>query len=116
MQKILIVNKSFETGGIQSSMVNMANELSRYYEVDLLIYNPHGPMLERLDEKVNVISADPYLKALCMSPRQILRSGKLKTVMFGGFAIAWTKLFNNKKPIEIAIKHQKRLTGYDLAI
>ena len=28
MKKILMVNKSFQLGGIQSSMINMANELS----------------------------------------------------------------------------------------
>ena len=44
MKRILIVNKSFATGGIQSSMVNMANQLSKFYKVDILVYYPEGPI------------------------------------------------------------------------
>lgn len=116
MKRILIVNKSFETGGIQSSMVNMANELCKYYQVDLFIYNPKGPMKQRLDEKVNVICADNMLKALCMTPKEILSSKKIGLIIFSVFANAWTKLFGNKLPINMAIKKQKKLGSYDLAI
>ena len=38
MKRILIVNKSSATGGIQSSMVNMANQLSKFYKVDTVSY------------------------------------------------------------------------------
>ncbi len=113
MKKILIVNKSFGTGGIQSSMVNMANELCKYYQVDLFIYNPEGPMKSRLDEKVNIINACDRLKSLCMPPKQLLRS---KHAFFGCFARVWSKLFGNEFPINLAIKKQAKLMGYDLAI
>lgn len=116
MKKILIVNKSFETGGIQSSMVNMANELSRHYQVDLLIYNLKGPMRERLDEKVNVICACNRLKALCMSRKELIASKNPSIIAFGAFAIVWTKLFGNRLSINMAINKQKKLFGYDLAI
>lgn len=113
MKKILIVNKSFETGGIQSSMVNMANELCKYYQVDLLIYNPEGIMKNRLDSKVNVINACERLKALCTTPKKLIWS---KNAAFGYFAMIWTKLFGNRLPISMAIKKQSVLAGYDLAI
>ncbi len=113
MKKILIVNKSFETGGIQSTMVNMANELCKYYQVDLLIYNPEGIMRSRLDEKVNVINACGRLKALCTSPKKLIKS---KNAVFGYFAMLWSKLFGNELPINMAIKTQPKLAGYDLAI
>ncbi len=116
MKKILLVNKSFETGGIQSSMVNMANELSRFYSVDLFIYNPKGPMKARLNENVTVIEACGYLKALCMTPKEMLKSKNVSIMAFWLFANAWTKLFGNKLPIDMAIKRQKKLSGYDLAI
>lgn len=116
MKRILIVNKSFTLGGIQSSMVNMANELSRYYDVDLFIYNPVGVMRERLNDNVKVLEPSWRFKALGMSLREAIRSKNLRIALFRVFATVWSKLFNNKLPISIAIKHEKKLTGYDLAI
>ncbi len=116
MKKILIVNKSFEVGGIQSSMINMANELCKIYDVDMFIYNPVGPMKERLDEKVNLLVPSWRFKALGMSFKEALRSKNPKIIGFRLFSTVWTKLFDNRLPFNIAIKHQKKLTGYDLAI
>ena len=116
MKKILIVNKSFGLGGIQSSMVNMANELSNYYEVELFVYNPIGVMKERLNDKVKVLEPSWRFRSLEMSLGDAFRSRSLKIIIFKLFASAWTKLINNKYPISIAIKSQTKLAGYDLAI
>lgn len=116
MKKILLVNKSFEVGGIQSSMINLANELSNYYRVDLFLYNPVGTLRERLSEKVNVIEPSWRFKALGAPLSQIVKEGSFKCIAFKLFGALWTKIFNNKLPINIAIKHQAKLTGYDLAI
>lgn len=116
MKKILIVNKSFEVGGIQSSMINMANELSKYYEVDLFIYNPFGPMRERLNEKVGILEPSWRFRSLGTSLKECIKTNSLRLILFRLFAMIWTKLFNNKLPIKKAIKHQKKLEGYDLAI
>ena len=74
MKKVLIVNKSFETGGIQSSMVNMANELSKYYKVDLFVYNECGGMKERLSPKVNILPTSWRFKALDISLKQTIKT------------------------------------------
>ena len=116
MKKILIVNKSFELGGIQSSMVNMANELCKYYEVHLFVYNPQGVMRERLDDRVKVLDSSWRFKCLGMSLKEVLRTKKLKMMAFRLFATMWSKIFNNQVPLSMAIKHQPKMTGYDLAI
>ena len=115
-KKILIVNKSFELGGIQSSMVNMANELSQHYEVHLFIYNPVGVMKERLSSNVKVLESSWMFRCLGMSLKQAIRTKNLKMISFRFFAVIWSKLFNNKLPIDMAIKHQPKMSGYDLAI
>ena len=74
MKKILLVNKSFELGGIQSSMVNMANELSKYYEVHLFVYNPEGVMKERLNSSVKVLGTTWRFKCLGMTLKEVLRT------------------------------------------
>ena len=40
MKRILLVTTSLNIGGIQTAYVNMANALSRSYEVDCFVYNP----------------------------------------------------------------------------
>ena len=77
MKKILIINKSFEAGGIQSSLVNMANELQKYYQVDLFIYDPTGPMRERLHENVNILPTSWRLRSLGMPLGKVWKSKNL---------------------------------------
>lgn len=114
--KILIVNKSFALGGIESAMINMTNELVNYYDVDLFIFNPVGVMKERLDSRVTILEPSWRFKALGMSLLESVKSRSLKIIVFRLFATVWSKLFSNKLPINIAIKHQKKLTGYDMAV
>ncbi|MBQ3231027.1 MAG: glycosyltransferase [Clostridia bacterium] len=116
MKKILLVNKSFELGGIQSSMVNMANELSKHYEVHLFVYNPSGVMKERLNDKVKVLDTSWRFKCLGMTIKGALKSKSIKLAAFRVFAAVWSKLFTNKLPLNMAIKHQPKMVGYDLAI
>lgn len=116
MKKILLINKSFAVGGIQSSMINMANELSKYYEVDLFLYNPHGNMKDRLNASVNVLEPSWRFRCLGMTVKETFHTKIIKYIAFRLFATVWAKLFDNRLPIDIAIKNQSKMTGYDLAI
>lgn len=116
MKKVLIVNKSFETGGIQSSMVNMANELVKYCDVNLFLYNPEGPMKERLNSSITVLPVSWRFRAIGMTLKQAVCSKDVRIIAFRIFISIWTKLFTNQFPIDHAIKHQGKLLGYDMAI
>lgn len=116
MKKILIVNKSFETGGIQSSMINMANTLSEYYQVDLFIFNPTGVLLERLDKEIKIIKPSWRIECLGMSLKQAFSTKSVKRIAFKIFSILWSKIFDNRLPVNMAIKHQRKIGDYDLAI
>lgn len=115
-KKILFINKSFDTGGIQSSLVNMANELSDLYDIEVLAYNPHGPMRERLKSNITVLNPGVFLYALGIPIKNVLRTKNWRLISFRIIATVWTKIFNNYVPIQIAIYQQKKLVGYDLAI
>ena len=115
-KRILIVNKSFELGGIQSSMVNMANELSEQFEVHLFVYNPVGVMKERLSSSVRVIEPTWMFRCLGMSLKQAIHTKNPKMILYRTFATVWSRLFSNQFPIALAIKHQPKMLGYDLAI
>ena len=116
MKKILIVNKSFELGGIQTSMINMANTLSQHYEVHLFIYNPEGILKERLCDDVKILDSSWLFKCIGMSLKDALQTKEVKIILFRLFAALWAKLFNNILPLNLAIMHQTKMTGYDLAI
>ncbi len=116
MKKILVVNKSFETGGIQSSMINMVNELVKYCQVDIFAYNPEGPMKERLNQNVNILPTSLRFKALGASFSQLLKEKNIAGILLKVLGSVWTKLFNNRLPISCAIRHHERLDGYDMAI
>lgn len=116
MKKILIVNKSFQTGGIQSSMVNMANALSQYAQVDLFLYHPEGITKERLSENVRILPASWRMQAIAIPVKHILKTKDIRKILFRLWATCWSKAFSNRLPIQIAIHHQEKLPGYDLAI
>lgn len=116
MKKILIVSKAFATGGIESSLVNLANELQKYYRVDILAYDPTGITKERLHESVRILPVSWRLNALGTPLKRALKSKEPAFVLFRLAATIWTKVFSNRLPIAWAIQHQEKLTGYDLAI
>ena len=116
MKKIIIVNKSFVIGGIQTSMINMANALTKYYEVHLFLYNPTGTLKERLNSDVKVKEPSWEFKCLGMSLKETLRTKDPRMIAFRLFSGVWAKLFSNNLPLEIAMRRQPKMTGYDLAI
>ena len=39
-KKILFINRYFHVGGIQSSLINMANALCENYDIEMLVFYP----------------------------------------------------------------------------
>ncbi len=115
-KRILLINSHFGVGGIQSSLINMANELCEFYSVDLLVYYPEGPMKERLDSRVNIIKSSFAFMAMGMSLKTALKSGNFLIILFKLLGTLWSRVFDNRLPIFIATKIQPELSGYDLAI
>ncbi len=115
-KKILFINSFFGVGGIQSSLINMANELCGEYQIDLLLYHPEGKLKDRLDSRVNIIQPSWALKALGMSVGEALKSKNPLIILFKIWGSVWSRVFDNRLPIWIATKIQPVLKGYDLAI
>lgn len=116
MKRILFICDSLKMGGIQTSLVSLANALAEVCEVDLFLYYPQGPLRERLSPRVRVLEPSWRTQALGMALGDALRSGSLRTALFRGFSAVWARLFDNALPLRIAFSHEPRLTGYDLAV
>lgn len=115
-KRILIINSCFDTGGIETALVNMANELCESYSIDLLVYKNRGPMRNRLNPKVNVLEPSAALKAMGMSPKEVFKTKNFFMICFKCLCAAWTRVFDNRFPVLIASFLQPKLKGYDLAI
>lgn len=116
MKKILFVCDSFKMGGIQSSMVNFANALQAYCQVDLYVYYPCGPLKTRLHPDVRILTPAWRVQALGMSFDEAKESGRMATIMYRTLASVWARFVDNRLPLKRAFHSESRLTGYDLAI
>ena len=116
MKRILLVNKSFALGGIETALNNMTSNLVDSYKIDLLLFYPEGPLKNGLPSNVNIIKPSMYVEALGMPFVYCLKHGSFRQKIFRLFATIWTKLFSNRFPIKLALKYQAKLSGYDLAI
>ncbi len=114
-KRILLINSHFKIGGVETALVNMANELSKKYEVDLFIYNPSGPMKKGLNGNVRVIPACNAVRTMGMTFKETVKTKNIFMILFRLFGTAWSRLFSNRLPIWIAARLQPELKGYDFA-
>ncbi len=114
-KRILLINSHFKIGGVETALINMANELSEKYDVDLFIYNPVGPMKNGLNGNVRIIPACKAVRTMGMTFRETVKTKSIFMILFRLFGSLWSRLFSNRFPIWIATKLQPELDGYDFA-
>ena len=114
-KKILIVDKSFVVGGIQSSMINLIKSTKDIYDIDLCVFNNEGEFKDRLPKDVRVIKVNPLLRIHGMSVADAKRTG-LFYYLLRLLVAAFDRIFTNKLFFSLAMLFQKPLKGYDVAI
>ena len=115
-KKILIVNKSFELGGIQMALANLLDEICDEYDITLAIFNPRGPFLERLPKNIRLLKLSPFTAVLGMTYADCKKYGSLPQRLFKITSTVWSKFFGNRLPISFALAFQKNVGDYDIAI
>ncbi|MBR6632984.1 MAG: glycosyltransferase [Clostridia bacterium] len=115
MAKILIVDKSFAVGGIQTSLINMVKELKNKHSIDVLMFHNGGMLKNRFPEDVNVIEPCFFMRLHGM----MAADAKKKGIFTYGMRILtgiFDRIFTNRFSIWFALLFQKKLKGYDVAI
>lgn len=115
-KKILFIDKSFTMGGVQTSLLNLLECVNQDYDIDLFLYYPEGPLKDRVPPNVNLLTPSWMMASLGMTLRQCMKLGTLRQKVFRLFATAWTKIFSNSIPIDMAVHSQKFLGEYDAVI
>lgn len=115
-KQILIVNKSFEYGGIPMALANLLEHISDEYDITLAVFSPHGPLLERVPENVKLLKLAPLTEVLGMTNEECKKYGTYIQKLFKMVGTVWSKVFGNALPINIALALQKNVGTYDVVI
>lgn len=114
-KKILIVDKSFAVGGIQTALINMVKELKNVYDITVLMFYNDGILKNRFPDDVKIIEPCYLMKLHGMSISDAKKKN-IATYILKSVTGAWDRLFTNAFSIWFALMFQKKLTGYDVAI
>jgi glycosyltransferase involved in cell wall biosynthesis len=115
-KKILIINKSFELGGVQMALNNMIEALHEEYEITLAVFNPNGPLKDRIPKGVKLLTLSPLTQVLGMSNSDCKQYGSKVQRIFKTLGSIWAKVFGNALPVNIALAMQQNVGEYDVVI
>lgn len=115
-KKILIINKSFELGGIQMALANMLKAIHNEYDVTLAVFHPYGPLKDQVPDNVKLLTLSPLVQVLGMNGSDCKKYGTIQQKLFKAFGGIWSKMFGNTLPVKFALAFQKNLGEFDAVI
>lgn len=115
MKKILIIDKSFAVGGIQTSLINMVKALKDKYEIDVLMFHNKGTLKKHFPEDVNIITPKFLMRLHGMGLKESKSEGKFVYLMRCLTAV-FDRIFSNRLSLRFAMFFEKKLKGYDAVI
>lgn len=115
-KRLLIINKSFELGGIQIALINMLAEIQDKYDVTLAVFNPNGPLKNRVPNNVKMLNLSPFVQVLGMNTSDCKKYGSIYQKIFKLIGGVWSKLFGNVLPVKFALAFQEDVGEYDVVI
>ena len=114
MKKIIIINNNLKIGGIQKALINLLNEVSRSYDITLLLFRKVGQYLSDIPQNVKVVEVNSDFQYLAISQSECVR---IKNKIKRAFYVIYTRLFGFSKTIKLLNKTQKKFQDYfDVAI
>ena len=113
--KTLIVIDNLHVGGVATSLYNFLVYATRYFDIDLFVFNEHSVDSARLPDGVNVLKIPKKLKILGMGQSEIKKYSSWYALK-RAFYVVLTRLTSGQFARSILFSTIKRLTNYDLAI
>ncbi len=114
MKKIMFVINDLKIGGVQTSLLNLLNEIHNLYDVTLLVFNCNGESEKLIPDNVKLIRLNYPFKYLGMSQKDA--SKKMSTLIQRTFLTVISKVFGRHIAILLMCPFQTKLYGYDVAI
>ena len=115
-KRLLIINKSFELGGIQMALANMLEAIHNEYDVTLAVFNQNGPLRNRVPNNVKLLKLSSLVQVLGMSKRDCRQYGSVIQRLFKTVGSIWSRMFGNDLPVRFAFAFQNNVGEYDIVI
>lgn len=115
MKKLVFVCYNLKIGGVQKSLINLLNNLSNKYTIDLYLFDVNGELINQLSTKINIMKPFNKLRHCGISQKESLRNGVINYLLRGLFAVK-CRLFGSKKIISKLIKKINVRDNYDASI
>lgn len=104
MKKILFVIPTMRMGGAEQSLVSLVNQLdTNKYDIDILLFEKKGELLEKISNKINILEADIITRSMILEFRYYFKD-LLKEKHFFIALVRIFMLINSK--IEDITKHK----------
>lgn len=117
MKKVLFVAQNMAVGGIQTSLVNLLNEICAKDECDVSLFTfAPGALMSQVPEKVKVTCGK---KLLCLSATpltQVLKSGRITDIVQRLWLIAWAQLRGSQHVYGKLLQGYGTDETYDIAV
>ena len=115
-QKILLVDKSFAYGGIQTSLINLVDALKDRYDIDVLMFYGEGELKSRFPAGVRLLQPSFFVRLHGMTLADAKRTKNPLVILFRYLFAISDKLFTNRLSVAFSLLFQPVLKGYDAAI
>ena len=116
MKKILVVNDTLHTGGIQKSLLNFLDSLCNEYEITLLLFKRAGEAEKLLPPNVNIIYPRKIYGLIGFGKQELKRRKNKTAYLLKCFFVGITKIFSKKTALNIMGITQRKIRGYDIVI
>lgn len=115
MKKIFIVTRSmYKKGGVESSLLNLLDEVSNKYEIDVFAFSISEEYKIKLKNKVNVIEPNRWFEML--GKEQSYYSKKDIFYYIRAIFVVFCRCFGNSFAFKFILKSMKIKKHYDVAI
>ena len=98
------------------ALANMLEAIHEDYDVTLAVFNPNGPLKDRVPGNVKLMNLSPFVQVLGMSRSDVKKYGTMPQKVFKLAGGIWAKLFGNTLPVKFALATQKNVGEYDVVI
>lgn len=113
--KLLFVCNNMHIGGIQKSLLNLLNEISKTHDVTLFLFYPKGDLLDDLPKDINIKTGNFFTRIMGMSHAEAKSAGIL-TVLWRSFWVIITRVFGIPSVYGCLSKMQRVKEEYNVAI
>lgn len=115
MKKLLIVNNNMHIGGIQKSLVNLLEEISEDYEIDLFLFANIGELKDSIPKSVHITEGGFFTQSMGLTHEESKKKD-LPTFLNRSFWTVMTRIFKTKFSFGILSRLESIKGEYDCAI